>query len=238
MNKILKTKINEAFLDQKWFFKKPNFHSSEMWFLFGFAFGLFAWQHIGRIYAWNFRPSTFLNLWVSYSETLWTEIGRLLAFIGSYYHYLYFYAQELVISVYELVNPLLRFVASPCYLIYGFLTTMATFAKPHLVLFGTFLLVVSGLGTMYWYYQDFFERPEVFASIILAGIIGLFCAIYANGHEIAKWINEAAEKLCPKLENPKKKPTRRSNRNSPGLMILSQDGSMTLNQEIAVEETY
>ena len=137
-------------------------HFPKMWFIFfGFAVGLFAWQHIGRICRWNLQPSYFLNSWVSYSEQLWTQVGRVLAYIGSYYHYLYFYAQELVISLYELVNPLLHFLASPCYVIYGFLTTMATFAKPHLVFFGTFLLMASGLGSLFWFFQDFFTRPTL-----------------------------------------------------------------------------
>ena len=194
-------------------------HFPKMWLAFlSFAFGLFAWQHIGRINGWNLKPSYFLNLLAFYSEQLWTQVGRALAFIGSYYHYLYFYAQELVISLYELVNPLLHFIASPCYVIYGFLTTMVTFAKPHLVLFGFFLLVASGLGSLFWFFQDYFtrpvlenllERPEVYALILVSLVFGFACAMFANGDNIVQWMNEAAKKLCPSTTNVKKKKARR-----------------------------
>jgi len=193
---------------------------SKMWIFCGlFALGLFTWQHVGRICGWNFRPSSILNLWASGNENFWTTIGELLAIVGSFYHYFYFYAQELAISLYELVHPILRLVASPCYIIYGFLSTMATFAKPHLVLFGTIILVSLGLGTTYWYYQDFFEKPEVLAIIGLILVFGIICAIYADGEQIVKWLNDAAEKLCPKVENPKKKPKQSSHKNSPASLL-------------------
>jgi hypothetical protein len=120
---------------------------------FSFLMTIFGWQHLGRVYDITHRPSYYITQLAELCEFCWTKLGNFLAYLGSYYHYLVYYSQEIVVSVMELMTAVFRCLASYTFLFVGFWETARSYANPQLVLFGSMLLTSLIICYLIWYYN-------------------------------------------------------------------------------------
>jgi len=118
-----------------------------------FVLTIFFWQHLGRVYDVTLRPSYFLTQVAIFCEFCWTKLGNLIAYLGSYYHYLVFYSKELVVSMLELMAAGYRCLASYLYFFSGFWEMAMLYAEPKLIVFGSILLGLVVIGLMLWYFK-------------------------------------------------------------------------------------
>jgi len=181
-------------------------------------FTVFLWQHIFRINDIKYKPSYFITKAAIVLETVWNTLGTYLALFSSFYHYMYFYAKELVISLMEISTSLLRFVSAPCYLIYGFLETAASYVKPHLVWAGGMRLVALSLGVILY----LFPTMKMLLSCFILGFV--ITLIYMNRSSFGSWFESMLLNLNPQQEPTKTKPrTRRNTRQFPSAPPLVEE---------------
>lgn len=198
-------------------------------------FGLFVWQHVGRVNGWKIRPSLFLDYLACGAEYIWTKVGYFLVWLSSFYHFLYFYSQELAVTIYELVIPVFRIVSSPCYMMYGFMTSVSSYTKPHLIFAGLFLLTLTSMGSMHYYFPQYYpEWAEIFRHIstetwsVIISVFGIYVLIllYTNGSLIYVWLLTFWNMFGPLNFLPEQKPKRRSIRrkiDKPDNFVLNSD---------------
>jgi hypothetical protein len=167
-----------------------------LWRTFGTFSFVFLWQHIFRVNDIKYKPSYFITKLAIVCETLWNQIGTYLALLSSFYHYVYFYAKELLISLMEITTSVLRFIAAPCYLIYGFLEAAASYVKPHLVWVGGVIVIGSGLGLVLYNFPEL----DVFLYCFLMGFVWVM--IYVNRSVFIEFFNESKAELFKAIERP------------------------------------
>jgi len=181
----------------------------------GVFFGIIFWQHFGRIHQWSVRPSVLLDYVADSFEYVWKSMGRLLAWFCSYYHFLYFYSKELVTSICDIFIPIGRILASPIYLGKGFIYATYTYAKPHLILWGSFLITL-GIWLFLVMNYEMEEKLEYKVGLVLF-MIFMNWQVFTSP-EILKTINDTLNappfQFPSSVYEPPKKPTRRSNRKS------------------------
>jgi hypothetical protein len=114
---------------------------------------IYMWQHLGRVYLVQYRPSWFLTELAIQCEYYWCKLGSLVAVLGSYLHYFQLYFHELALSAYELGYAGLRCALSWLWLAQGFVETALSYAKPELIYVGTALLGLVVVGLLAWYFK-------------------------------------------------------------------------------------
>jgi len=154
------------------------------------------WQHFGRIHGWQFRPSQFFSFVAGYAEVFWRYVGYGLVRVAGFYHYLYFYAQEIATSIQELLLPVNKILASPMYMIWGALESAAAYTKPELIWVG--LVIISGAAVallVYWF--PVLATPEfyVYFKGYMACIVAVMSLsiLYYYWQDIFNWMDNQNE---------------------------------------------
>lgn len=166
----------------------------------GFFVTLLLWQHFGRMHGWQVRPSQMLNRVAGYAETFYRYIGHVLVWLASFYHYLYFYAKELAMSLQELLLPIFQILSSPAYVVWGLLESAATYTKPELIWVGLGLLITAGFALLVWCFPalvilEFYVtyRLHVASFIIAVCFSGLYFYWKDIWKNIDAWFTQQQE---------------------------------------------
>lgn len=84
----------------------------------GCTITLFVWEHFGRQKKWTIRPSIGLKKFSQKSLDFFSKAGNKFAVVSSFLAYLKL--GEIIITMKDLVGPLIRIICSPLSTIYGF----------------------------------------------------------------------------------------------------------------------
>jgi len=96
-------------------------------------------EHICHICDIANRPSVLFTYLYVHAEKLYTNVGKLIAIISSFYELIQF--DELKKSFTAIFKPLVRFVVAPSYIIYGYVSECNLYEHPYLIGFGTLTLI-------------------------------------------------------------------------------------------------
>lgn len=120
-----------------------------MYYLIIVGLSLFFWEHFARIGDVNFRPTICINYVTDILERFFTSVGQLFSAISSYLYWINFH--EFWISIVGLFESLYDFVASPCYIIKGYVNSALEYDWPYKIYVGSALLICVGLCIVYRY---------------------------------------------------------------------------------------
>lgn len=126
----------------------PGFSRSALGGLFfALAIGILFWEHFGRKYGSNYRPSIGLDSLSNKSRNLFCAFGRKCAWISSYLTQIDL--KEIGMTIEDVITPTWNLLTSPFYMIYGYVHTAATYGKKQwMVYFGSAIgLLLISYGT-------------------------------------------------------------------------------------------
>jgi hypothetical protein len=211
------------------FFRMLDIQPGMLWRIFGTLSFVFLWQHIFRVNDIKYKPSYFITKLAIVLETLWNQIGTYFALLSSFYHYVYFYAQELLISLMEITTSVLRFIAAPCYLIYGFLEAATVYVKPHLVWMGGLFFIGSGLGLVLYNFPEL----DIYLYCFILGFIWVL--MYVNRSLFLDFFNKSVAEV---MDSTKSSTSNRSTATRPRTRRATHNIAMVTNSPIRFEEMY
>jgi hypothetical protein len=102
------------------------------------TFGLIAWEHGARISHLEWRPSVGLTYLANQSIKFFTQIGKILATISSFYTWINL--DEFYQTLQDLFDPTIRLLSSPVYTIKGYLSVIVDYQYPILIVLGSMTL--------------------------------------------------------------------------------------------------
>lgn len=110
-----------------------------LWLFCSIAVGLIVLEHGARVSHLEWRPSVGLTYLGDQAIVVFTNIGKLLANISSFYTWINL--DELWRTIQDLFVPLVRLCSSPLYTIKGYLSVMVQYKYPILIGLGSCTLV-------------------------------------------------------------------------------------------------
>lgn len=128
-----------------------------LWVLLLTAVAVFIWEHVSRLNGWTFKPSIALEWVVGFVEQTWRWLGSVFAhwsgIFDIIYQHIVQHAAEIIQTLNVFVSLTWRTIKAPCFFVYGYVASMATYVNQHVVVCGSVILGISCVVIANYYFN-------------------------------------------------------------------------------------
>ncbi len=122
----------------------------------GVFLALFLWEHICRQNNIQIRPSPYLFMVSNQAQKIFTTVGVYIALVSSFYTYIK--VDELLTTLFDLVEPLFKLATSGFYIIKGYTQTADQYRYPIAITLGTATILFAIV-------MLFKKKPNLFTKL-------------------------------------------------------------------------
>lgn len=117
--------------------------------LFSLFVSIFTWEHIGRLYDVNVRPTFILDSITTVAIDVWEFCGRCFAYVSSFIYHLKL--KEVAITFKDIGCSSLNFFFAPMFFLEGYFEIAKTYLNVDIIVVGSaIIVVVIVIALVYW----------------------------------------------------------------------------------------